>query len=163
VQQALEAFSGYGTLVSQRISVRDVQRRVDDIGSALAVLQKDIARIQRELAGSVTPARRAELEQRLATDRRRVKTLTSTKQAITKRAELARVSLTLVTPRTQAVAAKSRFERTIDDAGSVLARELEILLYALVVVGPLLAVGGVAIAAGRAQRRRSDRRLLERA
>jgi hypothetical protein len=163
VQQALEAFSGYGTLVSQRISVKDVQRRVDDIGSTLAVLRKDIARIQRELSGSVTPARRAELEQRLATDRRRVKTLASTKQAITKRAELARVSLTLVTPRAQAVAAKSRFERTIDDAGSVLARELEILLYALVVVGPLLAVGGVAIAAGRAQRRRSDRRLLERA
>jgi hypothetical protein len=163
VQQAIEVFSGYGTLVSQRISVKDVQRRVDDLGSTLGVLRKDIARIQGELAGSVTPARRAELEQRLATDRRRVKALISTKQAITKRAELARVSLTLVTPRVQAVAAKSRFERTIDDAGSVLARELEILLYTLVVLGPLLAVGGVAIAAGRAQRRRSDRRLLERA
>jgi hypothetical protein len=162
VQQALEAFSGYGTLVSQRISVKDVQRRVDDIGSTLAVLRKDIARIQRELAGSVTSEQRAELEQRLATDRRRVKALTSTKQAITKRAELARVSLTLVTPRAKAVAGQSRFERTIDDAGSVLARELEILLYALVVVGLPLAIGGVAIASGRAQRRRSDRRLLER-
>jgi hypothetical protein len=162
VQQALQAFSGYGTLVSQRISVKDVQRRVDDIGSTLAVLRKDIARIRRELTGSVTPARRAELEQRLASDRARVKALTSTRRAITKRAELARVSLTLVTPRPQAVAAKSRFDRTLDDAGSVLARELEILLYALVVAGPLLAIGGLAIAAGRAQRRRSDRRLLER-
>ena len=163
VQQALEAFSGYGTLVSQRISVKDVQRRVDDIGSALAVLRKDIDKIQRELAGSVTPARRAELERRLEIDRGRVKALTRTKRAITRRAELARVVLTLVTPRSQAAAAKSRFERTLGDAGSVLARELEILLYALVVAGPLLAVGGVAIAVGRAQRRRSDRRLLERA
>jgi hypothetical protein len=163
VQQALEAFSGYGTLVSQRISVKDVQRRVDDIGSTLAVLRKDIARIQRELSGSVTPARRAELERRLASDRGRVKALTSTKRAITKRAELARVSLTLVTPRAHAVAAKSRFNRTLDDAGSVLARELEILLYALVVAGPLLAIGGLAIGAARAQRRRADRRLLERA
>jgi hypothetical protein len=163
VQQALEAFSGYGTLVSQRISVKDVQRRVDDIGSTIAVLRKEVARIERELSGSVTPARRAELEQRLASDRGRIKALTSTKRAITKRAELARVSLTLVTPRTQAVAAKSRFDRTLDDAGSVLARELQILLYALVVAGPLLALGAVAIGTGRAQRRRSDRRLLERA
>jgi hypothetical protein len=163
VQQALEAFSGYGTLVSQRISVKDVQRRVDDIASSLTVLRKDIDKIRRELTGSVTPARRAELERRLAIDRARVKTLTSTKQAITRRAELARVVLTLVTPRSQAVVAKTRFDRTLDDAGSVLARELEILLYALVVAGPLLAIGGIAIAAGRAQRRRSDRRLLERA
>jgi hypothetical protein len=79
-----------------------------------------------------------------------------------RRAELARVGLTLVTPAAKASAAPGRFDRTLDDAGSVLARELEILLYALVVVGPLLAVGGIAIALGRAQRRRSDRRLLER-
>jgi hypothetical protein len=71
--------------------------------------------------------------------------------------------LTLVTPRSHAAAAPSRFDRTIDDAAAVLVRELEILVYALVVIGPLLAIGGVAIAAGRAQRRRSDRRLLERA
>ncbi len=163
VQQALEALSGYGTLVSQRISVKDVQRRVDDVASSLGVLRGDSDRIRRELAGSVTPARRAELEQRLAADRLRIKALTQTEHALTRRAQLARVVLTLVTPREQAAAAKSRFERTLADAGSVLTRELEILLYGLLVAGPLLAVGGLAIAAGRAQRRRSDRRLLERA
>jgi hypothetical protein len=163
VQQALEAFSGYGTIVSQRISVKDVQRRVDELSSTLGILRKDIARIERELDRGVGPARRAELEQRLAIDRRRIKALTGTKQAITRRAQLARVVLTLVTPRSRAAAAPGRFERTLDDAGSVLAREGEILLYALVVIGPLLALGGVAIAAGRAQRRRSDQRLLDRA
>jgi hypothetical protein len=70
--------------------------------------------------------------------------------------------LTLVTPTPTASGAPGRFDRTLDDAGSVLARELEILLYALVVVGPLLALGGIAIAVGRTHRRRSDRRLLER-
>jgi hypothetical protein len=163
VQQALETFSGYGTIVSQRISVKDVQRRVDELASTLAVLRKDIAKIQRELAGPLSPAQRALLEQRLANDRHRIKTITATREAMTRRAQLARVVLTLVTPRSHAVAAPSRFERTIDDAGAVLAREGEILLYALLVVGPLLAVGGAAIALGRAQRRRSDRRLLERA
>jgi hypothetical protein len=163
VQKALEVFSGYGTIVSQRISVRDVQRRVDELGSALVVLRREIATTEQELSGKLSPEDRARLEQRLASDRRRIKELTSRKQAITRRAQLARVVLTLVTPRAQAAAVKGRFERTIDDAGSVLARELEILLYVLVVVGPLLAIGGAGIAAGRAQRRRSDQRLLERA
>jgi hypothetical protein len=163
VQQALDAFSAYGTIVSQRIAVKDVQRRVDELGSTLAILRKDITRIERALDGPLTPGQRAALEQRLAGDRRRIKTLTSTMDAITRRAQLARVVLTLVTARSHAAATRGRFERTIDDAGSVLAREGEILLYALLVVGPLLAVGGAAIAVGRAQRRRSDRRLLERA
>jgi hypothetical protein len=55
-----------------------------------------------------------------------------------------------------------RFHRTLDDAGSVLLRELEILLYALLVAGPLLLLGAAGIVAGRSLRRRSDRRLLER-
>jgi hypothetical protein len=162
VQQALEAFSAYGTIVSQRISVKDVQRRVDELGSALAILRKDVAKVERELAGTLSPEQRIELEQRLAVDRRRIKALSSVREAITHRAQLARVVLTLVTPRSRAAAAPGRFHRTLDDAGSVLVRELEVLLYALVVVGPLLAIGGVAIVTSRAQRRRSDRRLLER-
>jgi hypothetical protein len=162
VQQALGVFSAYGTIVSQRISVKDVQRRVDEISSSLLILRKDVAKIERELAGTVSPVRRAELERRLASDRHRIKSLTSTKHAITRRAQLARVVLTLVSPRSDA-AAPGRFGRTLDDAGSVLARELEILLYALVVVGPLMVIGAAAIAAARVQRRRSDRRLLERA
>jgi hypothetical protein len=162
VQEALEAFSAYGTIVSQRISVKDVQRRVDEISSSLLILRRDVAKIERELAGTVSPARRAELEQRLASDRHRIKSLRSTKHAITRRAQLARVVLTLVSPRSHATA-PGRFGRTLDDAGSVLARELEILLYALVVVGPLILIGAAGIAAARVQRRRSDRRLLERA
>jgi hypothetical protein len=163
VQQALEEFSAYGAIVSQRISVKDVQRRVDDLNSTLAGLRRDIAKLERALAGPLSPGQRAELEQRLVNDRRRVKALTNTKDAITRRAQLARVVLTLVTPRSHAAAAAGRFERTIDDAASVLAREGEILLYALLVIGPLLALGGLAVAGARAQRRRSDRRLLERA
>ena len=80
-----------------------------------------------------------------------------------KSARLARITLGLTTPAKQAATAPSRFDRTVDDAGSVLLRELEILLYALVVAGPLLLLGAAGIAAAKAQRRRSDARLLERA
>jgi hypothetical protein len=79
-----------------------------------------------------------------------------------KRAQMASVALAMVVEKKQAAAPAGRFHRTVDDAGSVLVRELEILVYALVVAGPLLAIGGAAILAGRSVRRRSDRRLLER-
>jgi len=62
-----------------------------------------------------------------------------------------------------AAAPAGRFHRTIDDAASVLLRELELLVYALLVAGPLLLLGGAGVLAGRMMRRHSDRRLLERA
>ena len=77
-------------------------------------------------------------------------------------ASLARIVLTLTTPQQQA-AAPGRLRRTLDDAGGVLLRELQFLLYALVVAGPLLLIGGAGLATARAARKRSDRRLLERA
>ena len=45
----------------------------------------------------------------------------------------------------------------------MLLRELQFLLYALVVAGPLLLLGAAGIAGARAQRRRADAKLLENA
>lgn len=162
VQRALAAFAGYGTLLSQKISVQDLQQRADAQSSRIAALKRAIATLQTKLQGSISSAERDRLEHLISIERSRLAARQKGLDATIRRAELARVGLTLVTPAPKASAAPGRFDRTLDDAGSVLARELEILLYALVVVGPLLAVGGVAIAVGRAQRRRSDRRLLER-
>ena len=162
VQRALAAFAGYGTLLSQKISVQDLQQRADAESSRIAALRRGVAALETRLQGSVTSAERVQLERRLAIEKSRLAAQQKTLRATVRRAELARVGLTLVTPAPKASAAPGRFDRTLDDAGSVLARELEILLYALVVVGPLLVLGGIAIAVGRAQRRRADRRLLER-
>jgi hypothetical protein len=163
VQQALDAFSNYGSLVSQRITIKDRQRTVDELGSRIAGVQANIAKVQKELAGPLSSQQRSELERQLRADQHLVVALTKQRKALVRYSELARVMLTLVTPRPKAVASPGRFDRTLDDAGSVLVRELEILLYALVVVGPLLLIGAVGLAAGRGQRRRSDRKLLERA
>lgn len=162
VQRALAAFAGYGTLLSQKISVQDLQQRADAQTSRIAALRRAIAALEAQLQGSVTPLQRERLERLLSIEKSRLAAQQKSLGATVRRAELARVALTLVTPTPKASAAPGRFDRTLDDAGSVLARELEILLYALVVVGPLLVLGGIAIAVGRAQRRRSDRRLLER-
>ena len=162
VQRALAAFAGYGTLLSQKISVQDLQQRADAQTSRVGALRRAIAALQTQLRGSVSTAQRKRLERLLAIEKSRLAAQQKTLGATVRRAELARVGLTLVTPTAKANAASGRFDRTLDDAASVLARELELLLYALVVVGPLLALGGVAVALSRAQRRRSDRQLLER-
>ena len=162
VQRALAAFAGYGTLLSQKISVQDLQQRADAQSSRIAALKRAIATLETKLQGSISQAERDRLEHLISIERSRLAAQQKRLGVTVRRAELARVGLTLVTPAPKASAAPGRFDRTLDDAGSVLAREFEILLYALVVVGPLLALGGIGIAVGRAQRRRSDRRLLER-
>jgi hypothetical protein len=162
VQRALTAFAGYGTLLAQKISVQDLQQRANAQSSRIAALKRAIAALETQLQGSLPQAERDRVERLVSIERRRLVGQQKKLGATVRRAELARVGLTLVTPAPKAGAAPGRFDGTLDDAGSVLARELEILLYALVVVGPLLALGGIGIAVGRAQRRRSDRRLLER-
>jgi len=161
VQAAIAHFSGYGTLVRQRIVLKDLQQRVDDLTASIARLRAEIASIRKQLAGALTPERRAALEQRLRRDQARVAALTDAKAVSVRRASLARIALTIDT-RPKPAAAPGRLHRTIHEAGSVLVRELEVLLYALVVAGPLLLLGGAAIVVGRTARRRADRRLLER-
>ncbi|HEX3687986.1 MAG TPA: hypothetical protein VHU60_10400, partial [Gaiellaceae bacterium] len=94
--------------------------------------------------------------------RAHLRTLRAKHVRLLRSANLARIVLTLTTPAKQA-ATPGRLHRTLDDAGGVLLRELQFLLYALVVAGPLLLVGAAGIAAARAQRRRADAKLLERA
>ena len=104
--------------------------------------------------------RRTQLGHEAAADKLALKTVRQGHKELLRRAQLAKVELVLATSDGSATA--GRFKRTLDDAGSALVRELELLFYALIVAGPLLVLGGIAIAVGRAQRRRSDRRLLER-
>ena len=146
IQAAIAAFSGYGTLIGQRIRLKDLQQRADNLTLRIRRLRARIAKFNR-------PEDRARLAQ-----------LLRARSSTVKRAQMASVALAIVVGKKPKPAATStsRFDRTLDDAGSVLLRELEILLYALVVAGPLLAIGGAGILANRAVRRRSDERLLER-
>jgi hypothetical protein len=148
VQTALTELASLGTILQQHTGILDVTRRVDREGLQIAQLERQLA----HASPSEAPVIRAKLA-----------TLRAKHARLLKSARLARITLGLTTPAKQAAAAPSRFDRTVDDAGSVLLRELEILLYALVVAGPLLLLGAAGIAAARAQRRRADARLLERA
>jgi hypothetical protein len=148
VQTALTELASLGTILQQHTGILDVTRRVDREALQIAQLERALA----HASPSEAPVIRAKLA-----------TLRAKHARLLKSARLARITLALTTPAKQAAAPPSRFDRTLDDAGSVLLRELEILLYALVVAGPLLLLGAAGIAAARAQRRRADARLLERA
>jgi hypothetical protein len=145
VQAAISAFSAYGTLIGQRIRLKDLQQRVDTLSLRIKRLRARIARLN-------DPRDRARLAQLL---RARTSTV--------RQGQMASVALAMVVGKKAAAAPAGRFHRTFGDAGSVLVRELEILAYALVVAGPLLLLGLMGLAAARGARRRSDRRLLERA
>jgi hypothetical protein len=150
VQDAIEEYAGLGTLLAQRLAITDVTKAVQEQAKEIARIRREIAAIE---AGGVSYEERPRLERLQA----RLDFLTKRKKATVRRAELAKVSLTLVTKPKHAASA-SRFHRTLSDAGSVLVRELELLVYALIVAGPLLLLGAAAIAAGRMR----DRRLFER-
>jgi hypothetical protein len=150
VQTAIARFSGYGTLVSQRIVLKDLQRRVDTLSARIHKLRAEIA------GGGLS-------QEQLDRDRALLKALTSRRSATVQRAQLASVSLTLAVAPKHAAAPPGRFHRTLSNAGDVLVRELEILLYALLVFGPLVVLSGLFLLAGRVLRRRADQRLLERA
>jgi Domain of unknown function (DUF4349) len=151
VQDVIAEYSSLGTILAQNISVVDVTKAVEEEAREIARLKVQIARIK---AGSVT----LEEEYRLAALQARLDYLTKRKTATVRRAQFARVALELATKPKHAAASSGRFDRTMSDAGGVLLREGEILLYALIVAGPLLLLGAAFIAAGRLR----DRRLFER-
>jgi Domain of unknown function (DUF4349) len=165
VQDAIQQFSALGSILGQNISVKDVQQRVNDQTKAIGQLKNEIQRIQARLRNpNLSPAEREQLEYQLSFDRQRLSALQRDRSSTVRRAQLARISLTLTTHKAAAAPAdKSRLDRAVGDAVSVLAAEVAILLYVLLVAGPLLVllIGGVLLA--RAQRRRLEERLLERA
>jgi hypothetical protein len=148
VQQALATLTGLGTILQQQTGILDVTRRADRESLQIAKLERQLAVATPQEA----PAIRAHL-----------RTLRAKHARLLRSAELARIVLTLTTPPAQVAETPSRLHRTLDGAAGVLLRELQFLLYALVVAGPLLLLGAAAIAGTRAQRRRADAKLLERA
>lgn len=155
VQEAIVRFSSLGTIVSQRISLDDIQPEADRLSRRISTLRARIAELQQRSA--LTPAERAELTQA----RRQLAVLLRSRAAVVREGTYARVALDL-TARAPAEkeAAPTRFDRFLDDAGSILAQELIVLLYALVIAGPFVLLAVAAFFTERARRRRANDALL---
>jgi hypothetical protein len=149
VQAAVVQFSDLGQILAQQVQISDLQQPLDE-------LTRRIRRLER-LAADARGAELARIKSQIAALRRQ-------RAEVNRRAAFATVSLDLTThePEKQE-AAPGRLERAIDDATGVLAAELAIGAYALIVAAPILLLVAAAFAASRAYRRFADQRLLERA
>jgi len=137
LQKAIASFTNLGTILSQHISVADLQGGLDRLDARIAKA--------RHAGHAHTVAR---LERR--------------RDALIREGTYARVSLQLTTAKPAAKnVAPSRFDRFLDRSGDILGKEAIAVLYALVVAGPFVLIAALLFLVERTRRRRADHRLLE--
>jgi Domain of unknown function (DUF4349) len=149
VQAAIVELSGYGRILAQQVQISDLQQPLDE-------LTRRIRRLEQRAAD----AQGAELTR----IRREIAALRRQRTEINRRAAFATIELGLTTREPEPKAAPpGRLERAVDDAMGVLAAELAIGAYALIVAAPIIVLLAAVFVASRAYRRYADQRLLERA
>jgi hypothetical protein len=147
LQKAIARFTELGTILSQHISVADLQGGLDRLDLRIAALQKRIGKLDGV---------------RLDKAKRTLRRLERSRAALVREGTYARISLQLTTRKPAAKHVEpGRFGRFWDNSGDILGKEAIAVLYALVVVGPFALLAALAIFGERARRRRADHRLLE--
>jgi len=137
VQAAIVEFSGLGRILAQQTQITDVQQQLDELTRQI-----------RQAKGG----------------KARIAALRRQRTALSRRAAYATVAVDLTTYQPQKKAASpGRLDRAVEDATGILAAELAIAAYALIVASPFLVLLLAGLAGNRAYRRYADQRLLERA
>jgi len=162
VQQAIAGLSGLGRIVSQQVTIDDLQASLDALERRQASLRNQVARIGARLdTESLEPEERAVLETRLQRLQLELRELRRGITATHAEARMSTIELTVATPEAGVVApAPSRLERTLDEALDVLVWEGVIVLALAIVLAPIALLGLAAWLGQRLYRRREDERLL---
>jgi hypothetical protein len=163
VKKAVTRLGGLGTLVNEQISTQDLEQTLTKQSNRVASLRRTIAAYEAALADTTLPeAQRVILQVRLKNAKRTLATTLQARKGTVASGATANVSLTLTTRKAAAVVPheQGRFGRMLHGAVGFLGLEGTIVLYALVVLSPVLAIGGLAWAVLRERRRRDERRLL---
>ncbi len=137
LQTAIARFTALGTILSQHISVADLQTGLDQLNARIANARK-------------------------AGHKKQVTRLERRRAALVREGTYAKVALQLTTTKPAAKqVVPSRFDRFRDNAGDILGKELIAVLYFLVIAGPSILLAALVLLGERARRRRADHRLLE--
>ena len=162
VQDAIVRLSALGRIVAQQVQIDDLQGQLDELSKRETALRAQIARLSAQLAATGLDAvTRATLEARRDAARSKLAEARATHVQVDGEARYASVQLTLQTDQSSLVpVAPSAWDRALDRAGEILALEATVVLYALVVVGPVALLALLAWLTHRGLRRRGDERLL---
>jgi hypothetical protein len=159
VKAALTRLAGLGTLVSQQLSVNDLEQKLQTQSEQVAQLRRRVAALREALRDSSLPeAQRVLLQIRLAESKRALAQRINARKGTISAGTTARISLVIGTEKAIAPVPHTRGRpgRMLHSAVDFLALEGIIALYALIVISPLALVGLLVWA----WRRRSIDRLL---
>ena len=162
VQQAIVRLSGLGKIVGQQVQIDDLQGQVDELTKRETALRVQIARLSARLAATDIDAEtRATLEARRDAARSELAKVRIVSAQVNAEARYATIQLTMQTPQSSTVVpVPSRFDNAVDRAVEILAIEAMVVLYALVIVGPLALLVLLAWLARRGIRKHEDEQLL---
>jgi hypothetical protein len=162
VQDAITRLSGMGRIVSQQVTIDDVQGTLDQLQKREGTVRAQIAKIRARLESeSLDPQTEAVLRAKLQTLRLELVDLRAQTAATTAEAEMSTIQLTVVTAGSSGAGVPpSRIDRTIDEALNVLAWEAVVALGLLIVLAPLALIGLAAWLGRRLYRRHEEERLL---
>jgi len=162
VQEAVVQLSALGDIVSQQVSIEDLQETLDTLErrerSVRAQIAVVVARLESESLDAET---RARLQARLQNLRAELRALRRGQAGTRAEARMATIQLTVVTPESNGgVAPASRLDRTLDEALNVLVWEGVIALAIAIVAAPFALVALAAWLGRKLYRRREEDRLL---
>ena len=163
VQQALSRLAALGTLVSQQVSVEDLQHALQVESEQVAQLRRTVTALERALADpALGDAQRVLLQIKLSESKLALSQRLHARKGTIAAGTTARISLVLGTERSVVTPVKprGRTNRMLHSAVGFLGLEAMVALYALIVISPFAVLGGLAWALARARRRRDEQRLL---
>jgi hypothetical protein len=165
VQQAITRFTALGTILSQHVSIRDLQDQANAEELRILQLRQLAAQLRAKLAGSLTPEERVAVQARLDAVRGLLRAKTGQHTGTLRQGRLSTFELELTTRKGAAVAPSKPgpIERAARHALSALSKTIAGLLYALIVLSPLLVLAAAVLWGARYRRRRVEQRLLARA
>jgi Domain of unknown function (DUF4349) len=163
-QAAIAKLGSLGTLLSQQVSTQDLQAKVTRQTNAIGSLRRAIAVYEQALQSATLSATdRVAIQIKLNNARRALARLRHARNATQALGATADISLLLTTRNHAVVPAhhggSTRIGRLLGSAAHFLALEGIIVLYALIVLAPVLLLGGLGWWLLRERRRREERLL----
>jgi hypothetical protein len=162
-EAAIAKLSTLGVVVSQQVATQDLQAKLNSENGGIGSLQRAIAVYVSALnGGTLSGSERVIIQVRLNNARRALSHLRHARTGTLASGATASISL-LLTTRSHAVVAhhhkKGRLGRLLGSAGNFLGLEGIIVLYALIVLSPIVLIAALAWWIVRERRRREERLL----